>query len=149
MPSDWILIANASRARVLQREGVQPSTVLHTFEHVASRLHSSELGTDERGRQASDRAYGGNAFASRVEPQRKEHLHFASELADFLEAGAKQGQCAHVHVFAASPFLGEIKAQLGSATQRVLAGCHDLDLSAVPTDAIDARIAQATASPRA
>ena len=53
MASDWILIADASRARVLQRQGTQPSSLVQAFEHAASRRHSSELGDAERGRQAS------------------------------------------------------------------------------------------------
>lgn len=148
MASDWILIANASRARVLQREGTQPTTVVQTFEHAASRLHSSELGDDERGRQASDRGYGGSAYATHIEPQRKEHLRFAHELSEFVEAGVRHGQCASLHVFASSPFLGELKAQFGDATQRVLAGCHEVDLSAVGPAEIDARIAHALAPAR-
>jgi len=39
-----------------------------------------------------------------------------------------------------SPFLGELKSKLGPATQRVLAGTHDMDLSAVGLAEMEARI---------
>lgn len=149
MTSDWILIANASRARVFQQqEEDAPYTLLQSFEHPASRRHSSELGDDERGRAGADQAFGAAAYEARLEPQRKEHLRFAGELAAFLEQGAQHGQCRSVRLFAASPFLGELKAQLGDATQRILAGTHDLDLTAVGPAEIGRRIAQALKQPQ-
>lgn len=145
MKPDWILVANAAHARLFQQEPGNPMAVLQTFEHPASRLHSSELGDDDRGRQKTDNRPGASAFQARVEPQRKEHLRFASELADFLEQGAQDGRCRSVHVFAASPFLGELRARFGDATHRLLAGSHDLDLSAVDLPDIEKRVQQAMA----
>ena len=141
MKPDWILIANASRARLLQQEEPGASVALmHSFEHPASRLHSSELGDAARGRESTDRAFGAAAYEPRIDAQRKEHLHFAGELADFLERGAQQGVYGSVRVFASSPFLGELKAQLGDATRRLLAGTHDVDLSTVGPAEIARRI---------
>jgi protein required for attachment to host cells len=141
MKPDWILIANASRARLFQQqEPGTPYVLLRSFEHPASRLHSSELGDDERGRQRTDRAYGAAAYEPRMDEQRKEHLRFAGELADHLEDGAQHGLYGTVRVFAASPFLGELKARFGAATQRVLAGTYDVDLSAVGPAEIGRRV---------
>jgi hypothetical protein len=147
MKPDWILIANASRARVLQQQEGRPPALLQQFEHRASRLHSSELGDDEAGRERKDGLSGSAAFEPRIKAQRKEHLRFARELADFLEAGAQQALYGSVRVFAPSPFLGEVKAVLGDATQRLLAGSHDLDLSSVGIAEIRRRIEQALAQP--
>lgn len=145
MKPDWILIANASRARLLRREDRGRYTELRSFEHPASRLRSSVLGDDERGREAADGSFGAAAYEPRIDAQRKEHLRFAAELAGFLETAAQQGLFGSVQVFAASPFLGELKAQLGDATRRVLAGSHDLDLSAVGPAEIGPRIERALA----
>lgn len=148
MKPEWILIANASRARLFQQQDHDaPYALLRAFEHPASRMHSSELGDDERGRAGADQAFGATAYESRLEPQRKEHLRFAGELADCLEDGAQHGLCRSVRLFAASPFLGELKAQLGEATQRILAGAHDLDLSAVGPAEIGRRIDKALKQP--
>ena len=140
MQPDWFLVANASEARLLQQEPGSPMAVLQAFHHPASRLHSSELGDAERGRERSDRRDGASAYAAHIEPQRKEHLHFARELAAALERGASQGHCHRIHVFAASPFLGELKAELGDATRRRLADAHDLDLSSLGLAQIEERV---------
>lgn len=143
MKPDWILVANAAQARLFEQKPGHPMAVLQAFDHPESRLHSSDLGNDERGRQQTDRRAGAAAYQARVEPQRKEHLRFASELADYLEQGARNGRCRHIHLVAASPFLGELKGQLGDSAQRLLAGSHDLDLSAVGPAEIERRVQQA------
>lgn len=148
MKPDWLIVANAAHARLLQQEPGAPMTVLQAFEHPASRLHSSELGDAERGREATDRSFGGAAYEAHIEPQRKEHLHFARELAAVLEQGAQQGRYHRIHVFASSPFLGELKAQLGTATQRLVAGTHDLDLSALALSEIEQRVQHVLAGER-
>jgi protein required for attachment to host cells len=141
MKPHWILIANASRARLLQQE--QPAdgpTLLKTFEHPASRLRSSELGDDEAGRERSDRGPRATVFEPRLDPQRKEHLHFAHELAAALEDGAVRGECASISVFAASPFLGELRKEFGTETRRLLESTHDLDLTHVDTPHLNSRL---------
>lgn len=145
MKPDWILVANAAQARLFQQEPGSPMTVLQAFHHPESRVRSSVLGDDERGRERTDHRAGAAAYQAHLEPQRKEHLRFAAELADFLEQGAQAGRCRQIHVFASSPFLGELKAQLGDATHRLLAGSHDLDLSAVGLAEIERRVRQAIA----
>lgn len=140
MKSDWILIADATRARLLQQEEGKSLIQLRTFEHQASRLHSSELGTDARGRERSDRRPGASAYEAHADPHRKEHLRFACEIAEFLEHGARHDLCRSLRVFAPSPFLGLLTAELGDATKHVLAGSHDLDLSCVGIAEIGHRI---------
>jgi len=147
MQPDWILVANASEARLLQQDPGSPMAVLQAFHHPASRLHSSELGDAERGREGSDRRHGASAYSAHIEPQRKEHVRFARELAASLEQGASQGRCNRIHVFAASPFLGELKAELGDATRRRLAGAYDLDLSSLGLAQIEERVRAVAAHP--
>ena len=147
MQPDWFLVANASEARLLQQEPGAPMVVLKAFHHPASRLHSSELGDAERGREASDRRQGASAYAAHIEPQRKEHLHFARELAAALEQGAGEGRCHRIHLFASSPFLGELKAELRDAALKHLGSTHDLDLSSLGLAQIEARVSALHASP--
>ena len=140
MKPAWILVANAAQARLVEQEPGSPMVVVHAFHHPESRLSSSMIGDSERGRQSSDRAYGAQAYAAHLEPHRKEHLRFAGEVADYLEQAALQGRMHKLHVFAASPFLGELKARFGDATLRLLAGTHDLDLSSFGLDEIERRV---------
>jgi len=140
MKPDWILVANASEARLLQRQPGHPLALLQAFHHPESRRHSSELGDDASGRQAGDRLYGSAAFEPRLSPHKKEHLHFAQALAGVLEQGADAGTCERIHLFAASPFLGELKAALHEGARARLAGAHDLDLSALSAVQIEERL---------
>lgn len=144
MKPDWILVANASQARLLQKEPGAPLVVLQAFHHPASRQHSSTLGDDKAGREKSDRSFGGAAYEPRVDAQSKEHLHFAHELAEALEQGTREGRYANVQVFASSPFLGEIRQALEDGTRRHLAGMHDVDLTALGLAEIEERVRAAT-----
>lgn len=117
MKPHWILIADASHARLLQQQPDGTVLQLRAFQR------------DAHGREAGERTFGASAYAPAPEAPRKEHLRFALELATYLEQAASHGWCRSLRVFAPGPFLGELHAELGSATQRLLAGCHDVDLS--------------------
>jgi protein required for attachment to host cells len=138
----WTLIANAGRARLLQQEAAGRVVVLQTFEHPQSRMQRTGLGDDKAGRELAGRGLGGAAFEPRLDAQRKERLHFARELAQHLEQAAQEGRFAAVQLFASSPFLGELKHQLGAGTQRLLAGTHDVDLTSVGLAELPDRIAK-------
>ncbi len=143
MKADWILIANATRARVLQRKPDARVVEVQSFEHPQSRSKVSDLADDRAGSERTDRSFGGTSYAPRVDAKQKEHLRFARELAEYLERQANEGRFQSLQVFASSPFLGELKSELGSATARLLEGTHDLDLTMVGPAELGRRIAQA------
>lgn len=142
MKPHWTLVANASHARLLQQEQGCPLVVLKSFEHPASRLHTSALGDDRAGHGATDHDSSGAAYAPRLDAHRKEHVHFAQELASALEQGAQKALYEHVTVYASSPFLGELKHALGDGTRRLLSDAHDSDLSSLALEDIERHIAQ-------
>jgi protein required for attachment to host cells len=110
MKKHWVLIANASHARLLQQQGRgTPMTVLMSF----------------------SRSDAGGAHQPRTDARQKEHQRFARELAEYVERHAQLGSFDSFTVFASSPFLGQLKAELGAATGRRLAGTHDSDLTSV------------------
>lgn len=146
MKPEWILIANATRARLLQREQGCPLVVIHSFEHPQGRSKTSDLADDRAGQGKTDHSFGGASYPPRVDAKDKEHLRFAREVAEYLEHQAQQGNFHALMVFASSPFLGEIKAQLGTATMRLLTATHDLDLTSVGLVELDQRIARETSS---
>jgi protein required for attachment to host cells len=73
--------------------------------------------------------------------QRKEHQRVAVELAEYLEQAALQNTFASLVIFSSSPFLGEVKAHLGDATQKLVSGAHDVDLTSVGVTELKRRIA--------
>ncbi|HEY8050483.1 MAG TPA: host attachment protein [Ramlibacter sp.] len=146
---EWFLVANSARATVYARaEAGEKVKAVRSFEHPPSRLKTAELGDDKAGRELSGRGFGGAAFEPKLDPHRKEHLHFAHELCAFVEHEAQQAAFGSLTVFAPDPFLGEIKKALGPASTRVLAAAHDTDLSHVGAAELDRRIAKAKARER-
>lgn len=135
----WVLLANASQARLLERKSEVSLVPVHTFSHPASRERSSQLGDDKAGRE--QHGFGGAAFEPRVEAQRKEHLKFAHEIAEYLEQAARTHRMESVVLFAAEPFRSMVTAQLGAASRRLLTGSHEVDLSKVGTAELSQRIA--------
>ena len=141
MKPEWILIANASRAGLLQREPGCPQVVIHSFEHALSGSLSSELGDAPAGQEKADRSFGGAAYQPRMDPKEKEHLRFAHEMSQYLERQAQQGNFKSLALYASSPFLGELKAALGTAAAGLVSATHDLDLPSVGLVELDQRIA--------
>ena len=142
MKNEWILIANASVARLFSRESDSgPLVPLHTFEHSESRLKASELADDRLGHGSADRRPGGVSFEPHMNPRRKEHLHFAHTLAQRLDEGLASGDCGRITLYASSPFLGELKGQLSPAAKKVLRAAADVDLTSYGLRDLKERIA--------
>lgn len=140
MKPDWILIANATNARLLQHEGDGPLVLAASFSHPEGRSKVSELAVDRAGHERSDRSYGGTAYEPRMDAKQKEHERFARQLAEYVEHAAQQHTFASLEVFASSPFLGVLKAHLGDATLKLVSGTHDVDLSSVGVTELKRRI---------
>jgi protein required for attachment to host cells len=121
MKNQWIVVTNASVARIFRRDSVlAPLVPVETMRHEQSRMHGRELATDRPGREASDNSHGLNQFEPRGDVRRKEHLHFAREIADRLDKGLAAHEFDSLAVFASNPYLGELKAQLSDAvTQKI------------------------------
>ncbi|ABE45277.1 host attachment protein [Polaromonas sp. JS666] len=142
MKPEWILIANATHARLLLHERGSPMVVLKSFDHPQGRSKVSELADDRMGRENSDHGAGGTAYQPRMDAKHKENLRFARELADYLEPYAQQDSFRSLSIFASSPFLGELKTELGSATTRLLTYLQDLDLTSFGLSEVERRVAQ-------
>ena len=115
MKPDWTLIANATRARLLQQERGAPMVILESFVHPRGRGKLDAVGD--------------------------EHIEFARELAHLLEQEAQLDHFRSLTIFASSGFLGEIRDELGKATQCRLQGTHELDLTHLGLSELEERIA--------
>jgi protein required for attachment to host cells len=105
MTPHWILVANATQARLLQQEPGKAMIL----------LHESDAGG---------------------------HAHFARDIADCLEQGAREHAYAWVAVYASSDVLGELRQLFGEATRKLLAGTHAIDLTAFSVAEIESRMRQ-------
>jgi protein required for attachment to host cells len=130
--SRWIVVANASQARILEHDAATDALVVrHELSHPASRAKASELATDRPGHEATDNSPGGNRFEPRSDPRRKEHHAFAREIAGVLDEAWKRGQQGSICIAASSPFLGELKKELGDALRDALDATVDSDLTSL------------------
>ena len=105
MKPHWILVANATEARLLQQETGKALVLLNAC--------------DGEG-----------------------HLHFARDIADQLEQGAREHAYAWLAVYASSDFLGELRQLFGEATRKLLAGTHEADLTGFSVAEIERRMRQ-------
>jgi protein required for attachment to host cells len=117
---DWVLIANTTRARVLQQEPGSAMVVLESFVHPAGRGQRTEL----------------------MDARQKECTRFAHELGKYLEHEARVGHFGSITIFAPASFMDELRSAFGKATLRALAGTHELDLTSIGVSELERRITQ-------
>ncbi len=119
MSKTWIVLANASRARVCERDGEAGGLHdLMDFVHTQSRQKGSELASDQPGHVKHGMGsglHGRTSLDPRTDPRQKEHEKFAREIAEHLDKGVASQQCERIVLIASNPFLGEIKSHLGTA----------------------------------
>ncbi|HWI81178.1 host attachment protein [Ramlibacter sp.] len=134
MKPDWTLVANGTRARLLQQEPGAPMVILESFIHPLQQADESASGPGVFGRLEADWTVA------------HQHTDFARELAHLLE---QEAQLDHFHaltVFAASPFLAHLEQELGKATRQRLAAIHEADLTRCTVSEIEERIANELAA---
>jgi protein required for attachment to host cells len=141
MKTQWIVVANASLARVFKREiPTGPLLAVSTMEHPESRAKGSELGDDRPGHEANDFSAGGNRFEPRTDPRRKEHRRFAHEIAERLDDALARGEFGSLAIYASDPFLGELKGALSGPVAHRLQVTRDSDFTSLGVDALEQRL---------
>ena len=141
MKPHWILVANASHARLFSRESpTAPLIPLANMEHPESRLKGSELADDRPGHEATDHSSGGNRYEPRSDVRRKEHQRFAREIAGRLDAGLAAQEFSTLWLCASNPFMGELKAQLSDAVDKHVDFALDTDLTSFGIAEIEQRL---------
>lgn len=131
---NWLVVANAARARVLEETG-EEGVYRHVADlvHPASRLKGSALSADRPGHVGGSAGgtTGSASFDGRSSPHEREREHFARELAGLLNAGIADGRCAGLLLLASNPFLGELKAHLGEQADKALLRTQAVDYTAL------------------
>jgi protein required for attachment to host cells len=141
MKDQWILVANASVARLFRRGSVAEALCpMATMTHQESRLKAAELAEERPGREATDNSRGANRFEPRSDVRRKEHLRFAHEISERLDKGLAAGEFDSLLVFASNPFLGELRALLIKAVEKRVTLALNNDLTALGLAEIEARL---------
>jgi protein required for attachment to host cells len=106
----WILIANASHARILGNSGPKKGLELVIeFNHPQSREKRMDLTSDKPGR-VDNKGHG--AFVQQTDPKKNEADHFALEVAKNLEQGRVNNTYERLILIASNPFMGLLKSRL-------------------------------------
>lgn len=125
----WYVVADAGRARVLERtDAADDWADVADLVHPGSRLKAAALAADRPGHiEGVGQGTGGAAYSPRTEPRQHEHEAFAREIAAIVDAAIVEGRCDTLVVVASNPFLGVLRRALGDRTRaRVRAtAAHD------------------------
>jgi protein required for attachment to host cells len=142
---NWVVVANAARARVLEETG-QPGIYSHLADlvHPASRQKGMALDSDRSGHVESlGHNTGSSAYQPRTNSREREHDQFAREVAATLNKGVAAGQCAGLVLVASNPFLGHLKAHLGEQANKRLLRTVASDYTTVPDAELGQRLSSA------
>ncbi len=135
----WILISDASRARLYSVASEHRPLVLHKeFEHAASRARELDLVTDKPGRTNQSMGSGGHpghGSRSSMEPgtsaKAMEHDRFARSLAEELNLEFNRNSYARLLIAANPEFLGLLREHLSEPVKRNLAGSLNKDYTSL------------------
>jgi protein required for attachment to host cells len=141
MTMRYILVADASRARLFHEGAKDDYRVVQEFAHEESRARARDLMADANGRKAAGPSVGGNhggsavsqgvgrpGVAPRTEPKEVEAEKFARELASAVEAKLHNHEDRLVLV-APPQFLGLLKSSLSAPIAKRVERTLDKDLT--------------------
>ena len=148
MEKTWILVANAHRARVLEQHGSHNLlTELSDFVHPKSRASSQGNISGDVGKGHGRTAHHGTQFEPHTEPQDKERLEFARELASYLNEAAHGRSYSQLILIATSPMLGTLRPLLNHAASEMVKRTVSSDLTIYQDRDLKERVDLALALP--
>jgi protein required for attachment to host cells len=138
MANNWVLVANASEARLFSAEKIGDTMhCLKEFSHPESREKGSNLASDRPGHNQSKGA-GHGSMVEQTNPKDYEAERFAGELAEELEKGRTTNAFRHLILVATPRFYGLLNTRLSDQAKAMIKGniqkdftdCHERDLPA-------------------
>jgi protein required for attachment to host cells len=143
----WILVCDASRARLFQMAQPEQLKLLEELDHPSSRVKSRDLMADTNGRKPNGQAAGQTdqrpGAAPDTEPKEVEAMKFAQELAKMLDKGRVENQFDRLVLAAPPHFLGLLKGTLDDQVQKLLAHSVDKDLTKIQARELPERLSLA------
>ena len=131
--STWILVADASRARLFSTTGkLQPWSLVREFSHPESAAKVSEIMADKAGRVQQRTASGTRSgMEAPTSPKETEAKRFAHELAETLELGHARNQFSRLVLVAPPQFLGLLRSNLNGPVGKLVVSTVDKDLTPI------------------
>lgn len=134
MSVTWIMVANASQAKLFANHGPRKGLELvKELLHPQSRLKTSSLVSDRSGSGP-----GHGTFQQATDPQHHEAEIFAQEIGQALEAGRVRNAYDRLILVASKPFMGLINQRLPGQVRQKLSQSIDKDYTRLPArDLVD------------
>ncbi|HMB48370.1 MAG TPA: host attachment protein, partial [Afifellaceae bacterium] len=133
----WILIADASRARILENDGPGRGVqALANRIYEAEHRKAGDIMADRPGRTFDSAGSGRHAKAYRSDPVREEERAFAASLVGNLQQAHEKGDFDRLILIAPPKMLGDLRAQLPESLQAVIHAEIDKDLTPIPNSDI-------------
>jgi protein required for attachment to host cells len=130
MAAAWIVVADATRARVLSAEKPASELVeIQALTHPEARLHEGDMTSDRPGRDRNGSNTGSHDMGHTTDAKQEEAIRFAGKVSEAIEAGRSAGKFKKLYVIAAPAFLGILRKGHSSATRQLIAGEVDKNLA--------------------
>ena len=142
MKTTWILVADASRAKLYAQAG--PASAMYMaqeFEHAASRMKGAQLASDRPGRILS-KGTGHGSLADPTDPKEFEAARFAQELAQVLDKGRATNAFQQLVVVAPAHFSGELNRHLSAHTREKIGATIHKDYTQLPPTELVAALSE-------
>ena len=135
----WIVVANGSRARVLERRSHHEGlSEVRDWVHPATRQHRADLPGGHR--QSGIR--GRSGLAERAPEQDRERAAFARDICRWLEHSLNAHTVGSVALLSSNPFLGELVAHGQGMLRKHLCASHAVDLTGLALPDLEQRLRQ-------
>ena len=132
MSTTWILVANASQAKLYANHGPKKGLELvKELEHPESREKAANLVSDRPGHMQSA-GNGHGAYVPPTDPKTHEAERFAQELAHELEAGRVNNAYDRLIISASANFLGMLNGRLSSQVKTKVSESIEKDYTRLP-----------------
>lgn len=120
MAVTWILVANASEARLFSNNGPGKGlSLIKSFEHPESRVKGVDLVSDRPGHYQSA-GNGHGAYVQTSDPKENEADRFARELIGELDNGRTSNSCKKIALVSSPAFLGTLNGHMNSNLEKMV-----------------------------
>jgi protein required for attachment to host cells len=141
MSTTWILIANASFARLYANHGLKKGLQLvKEFAHPQSRGKGLDLVTDRPGHNAGA-GNGHGSFIPATDPKQNEANRFALELAKELEKGRAEQFYDRLILVASAPFIGLLNNRFSNHVRSMITDTVERDYTRFTPQELSGRLA--------
>lgn len=130
MKNTWVVVADASRARIFAAsKNLSVFDEVTTLAHPASRMHEQEMTSDLPGRSFDSSGDGRHAMGQTEDPKAHQHDVFARQVSDHIEELCQQDTTAKLILIAAPKTLGLLRQHLSDSTRNKITQEVDKDLT--------------------